>query len=58
MNMIDLNNEQKGFIAKTKKQIKDLQSKQDIIYEQLIKELNLEKHSKQEEKLYNFIFND
>lgn len=57
MNANKLNKEQKGFVTKVKKQIKDLQSKQDVIYEQLLKELNLEKHSEQEEELYDFIFN-
>lgn len=58
MNETDLNSEQKGFIVKIKKQIKDLQSQQDIIYEQLVKELNLEKYSEQEKKLYDYIFNN
>lgn len=56
--MLEFTKEQIGFIKKTKKQVQDLAKKQDLVYNKLVELLEIEFGGDEEDKLFDYIYND
>ena len=56
--MLTFNEKQLGLVKTVHTQIQSLETKQDEIYNDLLSSLNMTKHSAEEERLFDYIYNN
>jgi hypothetical protein len=56
--ILSFNTEEIGFIQKAHTQVQSLESEQEVIYNSLLRSLNIEKGTIKEECLFDYVYNN